>query len=241
MRIFHSHRHKLRDAATELHGGQLVRPFEAPFRVDLILEALHDQGFGRVEEPEMATSAMAASVHDEAYLDFLATAWNSWRKLGFQGEAIGVCFPARRMRKNRPPRDVEGALGYYGFTADTSITEGTFEAAIASMSCALSAAKAVRDGTGSAFALCRPPGHHASKDQYGGYCFLNNAAVAAQTLIEGGLDRVAIVDIDFHHGNGTQDIFYERSDVLFISIHGDPLDAFPHFLGFADEKGGGSR
>ena len=87
------------------------------------------------------------------------------------------------------------------------------------------------------FALCRPPGHHAGSDLYGGYCFLNNAAIAAQGFIDGGAARVAILDVDFHHGNGTQDIFYNRNDVLFLSLHGEPENAFPHFLGYADETG----
>jgi acetoin utilization deacetylase AcuC-like enzyme len=92
---------------------------------------------------------------------------------------------------------------------------------------------------GAAFALCRPPGHHAARDLYGGYCFLNNAAIAAQAFLDDGAARVALLDVDFHHGNGTQDIFYERDDVLFLSLHGQPEDAFPHFLGYADETGAG--
>lgn len=95
-------------------------------------------------------------------------------------------------------------------------------------------------GEHAAFSLCRPPGHHAAIDMYGGYCFINNAAAAAQHLLDKGAIRVAIVDVDFHHGNGTQDIFYTRDDVLFVSLHGDPMDAFPHFLGHAEETGKGS-
>ena len=90
------------------------------------------------------------------------------------------------------------------------------------------------------FALCRPPGHHSAADLYGGYCFLNNAAIAAQAFLQDGARRVAILDVDFHHGNGTQDIFYQRDDVLFLSLHGDPVQAFPHFLGYTDETGAGS-
>jgi acetoin utilization deacetylase AcuC-like enzyme len=104
---------------------------------------------------------------------------------------------------------------------------------------ALTGAKALLEGERGVFSLCRPPGHHAALDMYGGYCFLNNAAIAAQYLRDHGAERVAILDIDFHHGNGTQDIFYARDDVLFCSLHGDPEDAFPHFLGYADEAGSG--
>src|SRR5436190_80152 len=99
--------------------------------------------------------------------------------------------------------------------------------------------KIVSSGAASAFALCRPPGHHCHHDMYGGYCFLNNAAIAAQGFIDHGAKRVAILDVDFHHGNGTQDIFYSRGDVLFCSLHGQPEDAFPYFLGYKDEKGSG--
>ena len=108
------------------------------------------------------------------------------------------------------------------------------------MSVALTSADLVIGGARTAFGLCRPPGHHAATDQYGGYCFFNNAAIAAQHARDKGIERVAILDVDFHHGNGTQEIFYDRDDVLFISLHGDPDQAFPHFLGFADETGSGA-
>jgi acetoin utilization deacetylase AcuC-like enzyme len=130
-------------------------------------------------------------------------------------------------------------VGYYTHSVETAITAGTWEAALTSASVALSAQNIIASGAKSAFALCRPPGHHAHDDLYGGYCFLNNAAIAAQALRDGGARRVAILDVDFHHGNGTQDIFYERSDVLFVSLHGAPEDAYPHFLGYRDERGKG--
>lgn len=130
-------------------------------------------------------------------------------------------------------------MGYYAMAGETAFSDGTWEAARASVNVALTAQAAIRDGASEAFALCRPPGHHAASDMYGGYCFINNAAVAAQAFIDQGASRVVILDVDFHHGNGTQAIFYNRPDVLFISLHGDPKDAFPHFLGYADETGEG--
>jgi len=139
----------------------------------------------------------------------------------------------------RPPRDIDGRIGYYAMAAETSISAGTWEAASASANVALTAQNAIADGADSAFALCRPPGHHAASDLFGGYCFLNNAAIATQAFIDNGAGRVAILDIDFHHGNGTQDIFYQRGDVLFVSLHGEPENAFPYFLGYADETGAG--
>ena len=122
----------------------------------------------------------------------------------------------------------------------TSISHGTWEAARAAADVALTGASQIKEGARAAFALCRPPGHHAARDLYGGYCFLNNAAIAAQYLRDAGAARVAILDVDFHHGNGTQDIFYDRPDVLYISLHGDPAEAFPYFSGFADETGTGA-
>jgi acetoin utilization deacetylase AcuC-like enzyme len=123
---------------------------------------------------------------------------------------------------------------------ETSISHGTWEAARAAADVALTGASRLKEGARAAFALCRPPGHHAARDLYGGYCFLNNAAIAAQYLRDAGAARVAILDVDFHHGNGTQDIFYDRPDVLYISLHGDPAEAFPYFSGFADETGTGA-
>ena len=143
------------------------------------------------------------------------------------------------MREGRIPTNIDGKLGYYAMAAETSISGGTWEAVRASADVALTAADHVLGGARSAFALCRPPGHHAASDLFGGYCFVNNAAIAAQKARDAGVERVAILDVDFHHGNGTQAIFYDRSDVLFASIHGDPKDAFPYFLGFDDETGRG--
>lgn len=172
-------------------------------------------------------------------MNFLQTAWDEWKAAGFKGEAITTTWPARRMA-DKCPTFIEGKLGYYASAAETSISPGTWEAAYASAQVALTGAKRVLDGAHSVFALCRPPGHHATYDMFGGFCFLNNAAIAAQSMLDNGAKRVAIVDVDFHHGNGTQDIFYNRDDVLFVSLHGDPLETFPYFLGHADEKGAGT-
>jgi acetoin utilization deacetylase AcuC-like enzyme len=135
--------------------------------------------------------------------------------------------------------DIEAKLGSYAFSADTPILRGTWAAAREAVNVALSAAQAIRAGDKSAFALTRPPGHHASSDLFGGFCYLNNIAIAAQWLADAGL-RPAVLDVDYHHGNGTQSIFYGRSDVFFCSLHADPHFAYPHFLGFADEHGEGS-
>jgi acetoin utilization deacetylase AcuC-like enzyme len=230
--------HALRSPRTELYGGELVRPHESPQRAEIVLERVQTQGLGEVIAPAKFGTAPLLRVHDAAYLEFLEHAWSEWVAAGNRGEAIPDCWPARRMTQRRPD-SITGKLGYYAMAAETSISGGTWEAARAAADVALTAASQIKQGARAAFALCRPPGHHAARDLYGGYCFLNNAAIAAQYLRDGGAKRVAVLDVDFHHGNGTQDIFYDRPDVLYVSLHGDPAEAFPYFSGYADETGSG--
>ena len=143
------------------------------------------------------------------------------------------------LRHDRIPQGIDGRLGYYSMDAGVPITAGTWEAVQSSADVALTGAQALVDGATSAFALCRPPGHHAAAATMGGYCYLNNAAIAAQHLLDNGCAHVAILDVDYHHGNGTQAIFYPRRDVMFLSLHGDPRKEYPYFLGHADERGAG--
>lgn len=239
METIFSERHKLRNSKTELFGGQLVEPFERPSRAEYIIGRVREVGLGAVSAPDDFGIAPILAVHDEAFVDFLQVAWSDWQAAGFKGEAMPTVWPARRM-SNHIPAHIEGRLGYYALACETSISDGTWEAAYASAQVALTGAQRLNDGAKSVFSLCRPPGHHAAIDMYGGYCFINNAAVAAQHLLDSGSKRIAILDVDFHHGNGTQDIFDTRDDVLFISLHGDPMHAFPHFLGHADETGSGA-
>ncbi len=239
MLTIHTEKHALRNARTELYGGQLVTPFECPARVEYILKQIEAVRLGAVVAPDEFAIDAVTRVHDVGFIGFLEACWREWQAVGFQGEAIPTVWPARGMRQ-RIPTHIEGKLGYYAMAGETAISNGTWEAARASINVALSAQAALRDGARQAFALCRPPGHHAAADMFGGYCFINNAAVAAQAFIDQGASRVAILDVDFHHGNGTQAIFYRRPDVLFLSLHGNPEDAFPHFLGYADETGEGA-
>lgn len=236
MLTIQTEKHRLRDAKTELFGGTLVPPFECPARVDRILDRIRAVDLGPVAGPTSFGLDPVRRIHETAFLEFLESCWDEWQAAGFEGEAIATAWPARRMRVT-PPDFIDGKIGYYALAAETSITDGTWEAAQASADVALTAQAAIAEGAEAAFALCRPPGHHAAKDMYGGYCFINNAAVAAQAFLDQGASRVAILDVDFHHGNGTQDIFYDREDVLFLSLHGRPEDAFPFFLGYADETG----
>ena len=239
MRSFFSEDHRLHFPQGELAGGELVTPYERPSRVEYVLRRLAERGLPAPEDPGEPDMAAIEAFLDPGYLEFLRTAWGEWKAEGFAGEIIAASFPARRMDASRPPRNIDGKVGYYALASETAITGGTWEAALSSAASAQAATRAVLGGAARAFALCRPPGHHATRDMYGGYCFVNNAALAAEQMRAGGAGRVAVLDVDFHHGNGTQDVFYERADVLFVSLHGDPLDAFPYFLGHADETGRG--
>jgi acetoin utilization deacetylase AcuC-like enzyme len=178
-------------------------------------------------------------VHDADFVEFLRTAFVRWRAEGRDGCMLPSGFPARGLRQDRRPAGISGAMGYYAFDASTPIVAGSWDAAFAAARCAMTAAALVTEGEGAAYALCRPPGHHAGRGSYGGYCFLNNAALAAQALRDSGASRVAVLDVDYHHGNGTQDIFWDRDDVLFVSLHGTPDTEYPWFLGYADEHGAG--
>jgi acetoin utilization deacetylase AcuC-like enzyme len=178
------------------------------------------------------------NVHDHAYVEFLRSAFAEWRESGRDGDAIGYTWPVVRRRDLNFDR-IDARLGQYSYDAATPIAEGTWEASYWSAQTALSALTPILDGKSrTSFALCRPPGHHAGRDYCGGYCYLNNAAIAAEQARRSGR-RVAILDIDYHHGNGTQDIFYESPDVLFVSIHADPSTDYPFFWGHADETGEG--
>lgn len=239
METIFTDRHALRNSKTELFGGQLVEPFERPSRAEYIIDRVRSVGLGPISAPDDFGMDPILAIHDAGFIDFLQIAWSDWLAEGFKGEAMPTVWPARRM-SHRVPTHIEGRLGHYALSCETTISEGTWEAAYAAAQVALTGAERINQGARAVFSLCRPPGHHAAIDMYGGYCFINNAAVAAQHLLDTGAQRIAILDVDFHHGNGTQDIFDARDDVLFISLHGDPMDAFPHFLGHADETGSGA-
>ena len=223
-------------AGFELHDGAFVESFESPFRADVIAAALRSAGHD-FRTPEPVDLDLLRRVHTAEYVDFLANAWRRWVERGEAGPAaMGHTWPARGFSDRRPD-DLIGQLGYHSFAADSTIVDGTWTAAAESAALATTAADLVADGAGVAYALCRPPGHHAMRDQFGGYCYLANSAIAAQRLLDRGMDTVAVLDVDYHHGNGTQQIFEDRADVFTISIHADPVDEFPWFSGFADETG----
>ena len=239
MKIFYSEKHRKHEPPFEIFDGGLRMPYlENPDRMDRILNALGDVDWADVLEPTDFGLDPILAVHDRDYLDFLAVAWTDW--LATHPKDPSTLLPATFALRRQPPipKSLLGRAGYYIMDLSACIVEGTYSAALASANCALSAAQVVAaDGKHSAFALCRPPGHHAGKDYAGGYCFINNAAVAANWLSLKG--RVAVLDVDYHCGNGTQDIFYDRDDVLTISIHADPDFEYPSYIGYADERGEG--
>lgn len=239
MKTVYSPLHARHDGGMELHRGELVPCFEMPSRVDYIREAVVAAGHGLVPPDDAGLDPILA-LHDAGLVAFLRTAFDQWRAVGKEGFMLPSGFPARSLRQDVIPPGINGKLGYYAFDASTPIVEGTWDAAYASAQCALTAAALVAAGDRAAYALCRPPGHHAARAAYGGYCFLNNAALAAQTLRDQGHARVAVLDVDYHHGNGTQDIFYDRADVLTVSIHGTPETEYPFFRGYPDETGEGA-
>jgi acetoin utilization deacetylase AcuC-like enzyme len=210
-----------------------------PRRAEMILARVREVGLGAVREPDRFGEAPLRRVHDDGYVSFLAGAWHEWRALGRTHDALPLVWPVRSMRGDRIPDDIDGKLGFYSLDAGVPITAGTWSAALAAADVAVTGARVLVEGERAAFALCRPPGHHAATAAMGGYCYLNNAAIAAQYLIDQGCGRIAILDVDYHHGNGTQQIFYRRSDVLFASVHADPRVEYPYFLGYADERGEG--
>lgn len=239
MKIFYSETHRRHNPPFELFDGGLRVPYlENPGRMDSILNALRDVDWAEIVEPSDFGLDPILAAHDKEYLDFLASAWTEW--LDSDPRDPSTLLPATFALRRHPqkPKSLLGRAGYYIMDLSACIVEGTYEAALTSAYCALSAAQAVTNGDQSAFALCRPPGHHAGRDYAGGYCFINNAAVAANWLSSNG--RVAVLDVDYHCGNGTQDIFYERGDVLTISIHADPDFEYPYFIGRADEHGEGN-
>ena len=251
MKIFYSETHRRHNPSFEVFdGGQRVPYLETPDRMDKILTALGNTDWADIKEPANFGLGPILAVHDPGYINFLATAWNEWAAGQPDSDTLPdnpILLPATFALRRTPhrPASVLGRAGYYMMDLSACIVESTYEAALASVNCALSGAKFIADNRintsanrpSTAFALCRPPGHHAGKDYAAGYCFINNAAVAANWL--SGKGNVALLDIDYHACNGTQDIFYDRPDVLTISIHGDPNFEYPHYAGYLDETGAG--
>lgn len=253
MKVFYSPQHHNHYPPFEIFdGGEKMVNFEKPERMERILTALKADGRFEITPPDDFGLEPIQAVHDPGYLNFLRTAYEEWQAepTDYPKEALlPATFPPAGGR-GHVPTSLLGRAGYYMMDLSAGIVSGTYQAALAAANCALSGAKHIHPFPNplpsahplqnplTAFALCRPPGHHAGRANCGGYCYINNAAVAGNWLTQFG--RVAILDIDYHAGNGTQDIFYERADVLTISIHADPNCEYPYYLGYADETGAGT-
>jgi len=242
MITFHNPLHHLHAPAHEFFRGERVPCFEKPARADYVEARLTERGHALLA-PDQDSSAVLAQVHAPRYLQFLQTAWLQWLALdpaNADAQPFPSVWPVRTLRSDIEPDNFVARLGLYSMDNGTPLAAGTWQATKMGADAAASAAARVAQGAHAVFCCTRPPGHHAGPDFMGGYCFLNNAAVAAQWLREQGAARVAVLDVDYHHGNGTQSIFYDRADVLFISIHGDPRTEYPFYLGHADETGEGA-
>jgi acetoin utilization deacetylase AcuC-like enzyme len=239
MLTIYSEDHKLQNGTFELIDGQLMPPFERPQRAENVLARVREVGLGDVRGPDDFGLDPVRRVHAAEFVDFLRTAHDEWKAVHGDTDALPLNWPCRGFRQ-KLPESIDGRLSYYSFDAGTPITAGTWTAITSSVNVALTGARRLKDGGDRAvFSLCRPPGHHAARDLYAGYCFFNNVAVAAQWFLDQGAGKAAILDVDYHHGNGTQMIFYDRAEVLFVSLHGHPAQEYPFFLGFEDETGDG--
>jgi acetoin utilization deacetylase AcuC-like enzyme len=236
MKIVYSDKHAVHDPQTFFVRGVKQRSTEQPERATRLLVAAKDAGH-EVIAAQVHGIGPVASVHTPEYLDFLQIAARDWAKLpSASAEVMPNVHPARTPATY--PKALVGRAGWHQADLACPIGPGTWDAALAASDIAVTAADLVRDGARESYALCRPPGHHAFADVAGGFCFINNSAVAAQVL-RSQAARVAILDVDLHHGNGTQGIFYARPDVLTVSLHADPVRFYPFFWGHADERGEG--
>ncbi len=249
MKVVHTDRHRGHDPKVETYLGVPVPACEVPQRAEVIRAAVTaDGGFELVDPTEHGTQPILA-VHDPGLLRFLEEAWPAVERQQIERDfLVADTYATRAMFAGmsdalvaaRPePEAVGGRTGWWGLDSSNPIVAGTYEAARWSVDVALTAVDLVLGGETAAYGLCRPPGHHAAAAMAGGYCFFNNAAIAAQAIVEATGEPVAILDVDVHHGNGTQQIFWRREDVVYVSLHSDPRRLYPFFLGHADERGEG--
>jgi acetoin utilization deacetylase AcuC-like enzyme len=237
MKAFLDPRQARHDPKHFMANGTVQPSPEQPRRIEVLKAGAEAAGCTFAEPPDAGAGPIAA-VHTAEYLVFLETIHARWRRIeGASEEVIPNIHPDRRGASY--PRSAVGQAGYHQADTACPISAGTWDSAYWSAQSAVAAADAVAQGARAIYALSRPPGHHAFADLAGGFCFLNNAAIAAERLRAAGL-RPAVLDIDVHHGNGTQGIFEDRADVLTVSIHADPLRFYPFFWGHAHERGTGA-
>jgi acetoin utilization deacetylase AcuC-like enzyme len=239
--------HRRHEPEAEIWIGVRTPATELPARAEAIRAALADAG-ARIVTAEHHPDEAVLAVHSEELVSFLRDAWRRWEDAGLpvdpgQSQVVPYVFAHPGLLGDLQPREPEATWarpGAYCYDTMTPIGPGTWEAVRAAADVALTAADLVLGGERAAYACCRPPGHHVTRTAFGGSCYLNNSAIAAQRLRDRGVSRVAVLDVDAHHGNGAQAVFWERDDVLTCSVHVDPAHGwFPHYVGFADERGGG--
>ena len=240
MKIICSDRHRGHAGAMEMRYDRMIPMCENPGRIDMIMAGLAEAGFADVVAPAEHDMAPALQVHDPAFVSFLERAYPLWEaEFGPGGFATAYTFGMRGMAQT-PNQSVHSMLSCYTFDVCVPFVAGTWTAIRSALDTALEGVATIKGGQRMVFSVCRPPGHHAARDLAGGYCYMNNAAVAAQAYRDAGAARVAILDVDYHHGNGTQSIFYDRSDVLYVSLHARPEDEYPFLMGYAAETGSGA-
>ena len=249
MRVVYSPLHLAHDTVTETTMGSPIPANEVAERAEVIRAALEADGEFSIGPPTEHGTEPILAVHDPGLLRFLEEAWSSARSQSIPHPfLIADTYPTFRMFEgmsqeflaSRPePSFAAGRAGWWGLDTANPLVAGTYRASRAAVDVALTTMDLVLAGEPMAFGLCRPPGHHAARSMAGGYCFFNNAAVASEAIARATGERVAILDVDFHHGNGTQQIFWRRGDVLYVSLHADPDRQYPFFLGRADESGEG--
>jgi acetoin utilization deacetylase AcuC-like enzyme len=250
MQVVYSPAHLAHDVTLETSMGMPVPAYEVAERAERIRHALEADGSFPFVSPNDHGDAPILAVHDPGLLRFLEVAWSELRAQGIDRPFLSAdTYPNRSMFEGmsdgaiaalvREPRHAAGRAGYWGLDSAAPLVAGTYPAARAAVDVALTAVDLVLGGAQAAYGLCRPPGHHAARSMYGGYCFFNNAAIAAEAIVGATGERVAILDLDYHHGNGSQQIFWRRGDVRYVSIHADPDRQYPFFLGRADETGEG--
>lgn len=238
MKLYKNDDHLRHQSRVELTPGKFIGTLDLADRIGRVQASLQDAGHTEIIDCPTASQQELTAIHAPDYLEFLATAWTEWEAaFGAETDGVGFVWPHR----NRPPRcpvAIEGKIAYYMFDGVSTITPEMWAATTGAAGAALQAARDLRSSRLPGLVLARPPGHHACKDMGGGTSYTNHTALAAQELSRDGA-RVAILDVDAHHGNGAQDIFWSRDDVLTISIHTDPSVDYPYFSGYADETGGG--
>ena len=239
MITIHSDDHNLHSGLLDPRGDEWKLSAECPERANNVLQAIREQDFGTLLDPTSFGEDKLTRIHAPDYIQFLKDVWPAWLASDeTASNARPDTFVGAGMRRV-DTECINGKLGRYSFDSTSPFVEGSWQAIRTSANIALTGADLIKGGERRAFALCRPPGHHATVNYCGGYCYLNNTALATQSLLDGGAKKIAVVDVDYHHGNGTQSIFYDRNDVLTISLHADPGLEYPFFLGYADEPGEG--